>query len=198
VEYFVKEKIYIMQIACGAWHTAATSDLGLAFTWGCNMRGQLGTGDKNDRNLPTIIPLLKDTMILQIECGELHTVALAGPSGIAAAVFSWGAGDQAQLGHGAKVDEIEPKCIQTLSGLEVATIAVGPYHTGCIANKDFLPKVYTWGSGAHCRLGHGDNIDCTVPRCLENLDRKGVRMLAMGLYHTVCLADDGQNSTVYT
>lgn len=41
-----------MKVDCGAFHTGALNEYGALFTWGKNGRGQLGTGDNLDRNLP--------------------------------------------------------------------------------------------------------------------------------------------------
>ena len=50
VEYLSKH--FIMKVDCGAFHTGAVDEFGALFMWGKNGRGQLGTGDNRDRNLP--------------------------------------------------------------------------------------------------------------------------------------------------
>jgi len=182
------EGVFIMQIACGGFHTAAVTDLGECYTWGIGDRGQLGHSDKMDRSSPTIVEPLKGRRIVQVECGDLHTLAL----GSTREVFSWGAGDCAQLGHGLKDDLLMPMTVKGLLGEGITVIACGAFHNGAINKKC---SVYTWGAGQYCRLGHGDDVDCTVPRLVEDLERKGIRALAFGLYHSIAVADNGDMYT---
>jgi len=55
------EGIAIKQIACGSWHSAAISDIGELYTWGCGEAGQLGNGledtrDESNQCLPRLLP----------------------------------------------------------------------------------------------------------------------------------------------
>ena len=138
--------------------------------------------------------------VLQVECGDLHTIAL----GSSREVFSWGAGDSGQLGHGVKDDLFSPRCVKGLLvlprrsmcgrcvkgllGEKVHQIASGAYHCAAVNSQC---SVFTWGAGQYGRLGHGDDMDCTVPRLVEDLERKGIRCLGLGLYHSVAVADNG-------
>ncbi len=45
----------IRQIVCGARHTFILKESGELFTFGWNGRGQLGLGDYDDRNIPTLL-----------------------------------------------------------------------------------------------------------------------------------------------
>ena len=55
----------------------------------------------------------------------------------------------------------------------------------------FILKSVFESAGEYGRLGHGEPVDCTAPRLVEDLERKGIRSLALGLYHTLALADNG-------
>jgi alpha-tubulin suppressor-like RCC1 family protein len=49
------------------------------YTWGSNKCGQLGTGEaKQDMAKPTVVNSLKDSSIVQIDCGAFHTFAVSG------------------------------------------------------------------------------------------------------------------------
>jgi hypothetical protein len=64
---------------------------------------------------------------------------------------------------------ITPFCLlRALSGVRVAAVACGPLH--CVA-LTFTPHcdVYTWGTGAGGRLGHGSDNDESSPRVVEAL-----------------------------
>jgi alpha-tubulin suppressor-like RCC1 family protein len=48
------------------------------FSWGENYFGQLGHGDKNNRNTPTKVDFFDGMKITQISCGYFHCLALEG------------------------------------------------------------------------------------------------------------------------
>lgn len=56
-------------------------------SWGRGEDGQLGHGDANDRNLPTIVSALDDCAISAITCGADHTTARSDST---RTVYSWG------------------------------------------------------------------------------------------------------------
>lgn len=50
------------QVACGYAHTLALTDEGFAYAWGANSYGQLGTGNKSNQALPTLINTDKERL----------------------------------------------------------------------------------------------------------------------------------------
>ena len=79
-------------------------------TWGRQRSGVLGTGDDGEREVPLQSPCavggaLAGCAVLQVCCGELHTLALSDGG----AAFSWGSGLMGALGHGGRQDECAPR-----------------------------------------------------------------------------------------
>jgi len=78
VEALANEKI--VHVSCGGHHTAAVTDNGLLYTFGWNHYGQLGHSSSSDSNgcslLPVLVEVLKSNFVVQVSCGEQHTVAL--------------------------------------------------------------------------------------------------------------------------
>ena len=98
-----------------------------------------------------------------------HTTAQnAVPTGISNGliVFSWGRGEDGQLGLGDTSDQHEPTFLDALRGVAVRQLACGSGHT-CVLTHD--GEVYTWGRGDDGRLGHGDNGWKYVPRLVNAL-----------------------------
>jgi len=178
------ENSFLMTVDCGGYHTACIDDKGEVYTWGVGNRGQLGHGDVLDWNAPNKVQALCGRNMVDIKCGHLHTLALQSNREL----LSWGGNGSGQLGQGIKEDLFSPRTVKGLLGTDVTIIACGAFHTGAVDTKC---SVFTWGQGEYGRLGHGEPVDCTAPRLVEDLERKGIRSLALGLYHTLALADNG-------
>jgi alpha-tubulin suppressor-like RCC1 family protein len=81
--------------------------------------------------------------VYQIACGWQHTIALANRQ-----VFSWGYGEDGQLGHGDGKDYSLPKEIESFRGQNVTAIDCGHSHSGAICDGELM----TWGLNPDCRL----------------------------------------------
>lgn len=79
--------INIVQVACGYAHTLALTDEGFVYAWGANSYGQLGTGNKSNQSLPTLINTDKERMVEVAACHTSHTSAAKTQSG---QVLMWG------------------------------------------------------------------------------------------------------------
>nr|XP_027202319.1 RCC1 and BTB domain-containing protein 2-like [Dermatophagoides pteronyssinus] len=87
---------FIIGIACGAFHSLALTKRGQLFGWGFNFWGQLGLGDNHNRFQPTLLRRLKRENIVEIACGQHHSVALTRSGHL----FTWGHNAFGQLGIG--------------------------------------------------------------------------------------------------
>ncbi|XP_062107676.1 PH, RCC1 and FYVE domains-containing protein 1 isoform X2 [Humulus lupulus] len=75
VEGKLKEE-FIKKIASGSYHVAALTTTGRVYSWGKGANGQLGLGDGEDRNTPTLVEALEDRQIESIICGSNSTAAI--------------------------------------------------------------------------------------------------------------------------
>eukprot|EP00064_Thunnus_orientalis_P000753 superscaffoldBa00000042_g754 len=79
--------VNIIQVACGYAHTLALTDEGFVYAWGANSYGQLGTGNKSNQALPTLINTDKERIVEVAACHTSHTSAAKTQSG---QVLMWG------------------------------------------------------------------------------------------------------------
>uniref|UniRef100_A0A803MWB3 RCC1-like domain-containing protein n=1 Tax=Chenopodium quinoa TaxID=63459 RepID=A0A803MWB3_CHEQI len=81
-------KSKIVAVAAANKHTAAVSEIGEVFTWGCNKEGQLGYGTSNSssNNTPRLVEYLKGKFFTAVSAAKYHTVVL----GADGEVFTWG------------------------------------------------------------------------------------------------------------
>lgn len=208
------ERMKICQIAGGDGHTAAVTVNGKLYSWGASACGQLGHSDTEHmpkdvegypyQPVPLLVESLQDVCIVQIACGDAHTVALS-REGL---LYSWGGGGCGQLGHSetSKMPKDEdgcpyqpiPRVVEHLRPHAVATIACGKAHTIAVSDRG---RMYTWGAGACGQLGHPDTSSFPsdedgypfqpVPREVEQLRDNCVVSTACGDVHTLALTDTG-------
>ncbi|XDV30754.1 hypothetical protein PO909_033601 [Leuciscus waleckii] len=100
-------------------------------------------------------------------------------------VWSWGRGQEGQLGHGDYLPRLQPLCIKSLSKKEVVKITAGANHSLALTAQC---QVYSWGSDKFGQLGH-INAPCTVPNLTMISDGIRVWDVAAGQTHTLLLAD---------
>jgi E3 ubiquitin-protein ligase HERC4 len=70
------DKIKLIHIECGVGHTVGLTKNGQVVSWGNNICGELGHGDKKKRSVPTKIAGLDGIVFIKASCGEWHTAAL--------------------------------------------------------------------------------------------------------------------------
>ncbi|KAL0985662.1 hypothetical protein UPYG_G00160170 [Umbra pygmaea] len=100
-------------------------------------------------------------------------------------VWSWGRGQEGQLGHGDKLPRLQPLCIDSLTGQEVVKLEAGTKHSLAVTAEC---QVFSWGSNKSGQLGHM-NIPTTLPHLVKGLEGMRVWDVAAGQSHTVFLAD---------
>lgn len=106
------DRVNIVKIGCGDFHSAALSDQGILFTWGGGgskyNKGQLGHGISDDVQTPMPIKFFQNSPIYDFECGGYHTVSIQSDG----EVFAWGNGLYGQLGNGTFEDSTLPRRVE--------------------------------------------------------------------------------------
>ena len=151
--------------ATGDSHTLCITADGSLFSWGDSNRGQLGVGDAETRHAPTLVTGLQGERVVHIAAGGYHTICSTADG----SVFTWGAGERAQLGLGDdKSDRLLPTLVRGgLQGKQVVQVAAGGYHSACVAEDG---SVYTWGDNDSGQLGKEDMDYANLPVLVRALD----------------------------
>ncbi|KAH3743198.1 ultraviolet-B receptor UVR8 [Pelomyxa schiedti] len=151
-------------VSCGGRHTAIAMESGEMQVWGYNHYGQLGLGDRINKNKPKVVASLIGKKVTSLACGWHHTAALVaadadanGQSG-GGTVWCWGANDHGQIGSGSAADYATPQ--QQVSGFDggdsIIAVLAGSHHTTAVSQ---LGKVYVWGE-----LGNNKNVSTAVAK----------------------------------
>nr|XP_023013190.1 probable E3 ubiquitin-protein ligase HERC4 isoform X1 [Leptinotarsa decemlineata] len=176
----------IIHVACGSMHSMALNQWGQVFTWGSDYHGQLGQSlGENVQPIPKMVRALATYHIIQICCGQRHSVALANTG----EVLTWGANSFGQLGLGTcSQTEIMPTVVKSLNGLPVAFIACGANHTFAVSKSG---AVYGWGKNRRGQLGLNDTDNKVFPTQLRTLRAIRVRYISCGEEFSIFLTLDG-------
>uniref|UniRef100_A0A673WC46 Alsin Rho guanine nucleotide exchange factor ALS2 n=1 Tax=Salmo trutta TaxID=8032 RepID=A0A673WC46_SALTR len=100
-------------------------------------------------------------------------------------VWSWGRGEEGQLGHGDNLPRLQPLCIKCLSSKEVVLVAAGAHHSLALTAQS---QVFSWGSNSSGQLGHMAS-PTTIPRLAKLSEGIRVWDVGAGAQHTLLLAD---------
>jgi alpha-tubulin suppressor-like RCC1 family protein len=96
----------IVMVAAGCEHLAASTSEGEVLTWGAGYHGQLGHGDRENRPRPVKLgrELFGGSAVAMVSCGYQHTMVVTALGRL----FTFGAGNFGQLGHGDRNDQDVP------------------------------------------------------------------------------------------
>jgi len=87
---------YVTKIGCGHKHSCILTDDGKVWCFGAGIFGALGQGHNfTDQWWPTQVTALKDEFVIDIKCGQHHTVALTDKG----EVWTWGMSRHGQCGR---------------------------------------------------------------------------------------------------
>lgn len=128
-------------------------------------------------------PLL-DKRIIQSSGGRRHTCAITSDN----EVFSWGVGENGQLGIGDTENRHNPTLIQSLIGLNPIKISCGWGHNVLLTDSG---KVFTWGFGESGCLGHGDLNTQLTPKELKAIKDIDIVDVEAGSDFTLLLDKQG-------
>jgi mitogen-activated protein kinase kinase kinase 9 len=161
------KKISVSRIYVGTDFSFCISQHNQVYSWGLNIKGQLGLGHYENMPHPTLVKtlshfkisgkksenkkcILKESeVIVDIACGALHTLALTNKS----KVYSSGFGENYSLGHNSNKTLTDFKEISFFHQLssnsshKIDKICCGTSHSGAL----IAGKVYLWGTFANSK-----------------------------------------------
>ncbi|OQR93330.1 hypothetical protein ACHHYP_02654 [Achlya hypogyna] len=176
------DRTTIKQLACGSRFTVAVSIHGAVFAWGKNDYGQLGIGHSLHTQLePRVVDGLHDVAIARVATRGSHVVAVSEEGG----VYTWGRGDDGQLGHNTKASLHVPTRVASLQ--HVVAVACGRAHSVAV---DLKGTLYSWGSGEDGALGIPDAECSLVPLAIPH--SASFAAIECGSRHTLALTTDAR------
>ncbi|XP_041374032.1 probable E3 ubiquitin-protein ligase HERC1 isoform X2 [Gigantopelta aegis] len=164
-------------ISAGYRHSAAVTEDGELYSWG------EGHGDSSSRNLPKHVKQISG--VGQVACGSSHTLVVSQDG---RTVWSFGGGENGQLGHGDMNRQYEPKIIEALVGMYIQKVVCGCQFSLALTSTG---QIYAWGSGSCLGCGASEVISLR-PRLIEELQNIRLVDIASGDSHCLALTHDNE------
>jgi len=162
-------------------HTCQVTD-GRLFCWGVNAAGQLGVGDRLQRDRPMRVGTFNDW--LKVAAGEDHTCAIRSPGQL----YCWGDNSSGQLALG----DVQTRLSPTAAGAAAVFLDVSCGGDGCCA-LDAGSALLCWGDNREGKLGQADlggAPDGTRPLVVEPGSRW--REVRVGQGNVCAIRSDGE------
>ena len=174
---------HVVAVSAGPNHSLALTADGSVWSWGYGAFGKLGHGDVQDQLLPKKVEAFADQRVIAASVGQHHSLALTADG----SVWSWGWGEFGQLGHGDVQNQLLPKKVEALAGQRVVAVSAGAFYSLSLTADG---RVWSWGSGAWGRLGHGDQQHQLLPKKIEAFAGQRVVAVSAGGHHSLALTAD--------
>ncbi|KAK3015391.1 hypothetical protein RJ639_006885, partial [Escallonia herrerae] len=139
-----------VQLSCGTMLTVGLTNMGVVYTMGGGVHGQLGNPGATDKSVTIVQGMLKNEFVREISSGSYHIAALTSKGN----VYTWGKGANGQLGLGDTDDRNSPTLVEALRDRQVESITCGSTSTAAIC----LHKSISCTDQSACRgcsLGFG-------------------------------------------
>jgi alpha-tubulin suppressor-like RCC1 family protein len=206
---------YLIQICAGKQHILHLTEDGQVYSYGSGMYGVCGQGGAACCFQHQVLRSLSDRKVLQIACGEYHSLALTRAFNI----YAWGRGFEGQLGiaeQGKTEIVSRPTFIPFFDKLPIKFIAAGSFYSLAITEQG---ELYGWGEARLGQLGCGRQKLVFTPQKIvvkeepddvlhkthssvslrDAAEKSGpengegrVRKVAAGFGHTAAIMEDGQ------
>eukprot|EP00003_Mantamonas_plastica_P022910 TRINITY_DN3987_c0_g2_i2.p1 TRINITY_DN3987_c0_g2~~TRINITY_DN3987_c0_g2_i2.p1 ORF type:complete len:807 (-),score=257.15 TRINITY_DN3987_c0_g2_i2:23-2443(-) len=145
------EDVTIVDIDCGSLFTILLSDDGGIYTFGCGDNDECAMG-RDYLYYPRRIKFFDDKDVIGMSSGWKHTAVLTADGN----VYTWGAGDDYQLGHGEAEGCPVPKMVGPLCGTVIVDVKCGWKHTVAVSSQG---DVFAWGKNTYFACGTLENSD---------------------------------------
>ncbi|CEP03757.1 Regulator of chromosome condensation (RCC1) repeat [Plasmodiophora brassicae] len=171
----------VVQVSAGWVSSAAITEDGALYTWGCGTYGVLAHGDEENLWRPKMVAAsFGGAAVKSVALGEYHMLCLNAKGD----VYSCGRNDYHQLGNaGASVSVPVPVAI----GEPVSHVACGKQYSMAVTASG---RLLTWGRGSYGVLGQGDIQMKDVPTPVGPISQ--VARAAGGVAHSALCTSAGQ------
>jgi alpha-tubulin suppressor-like RCC1 family protein len=173
----------------GIGHMIAITEENKIYIWGGNYLGQLGNGTNHNCFVPQMPEKLMDERIVDICCGNFHSIVLSE----CGRIYAWGDNSYGQIGNECDNEcQLMPISIKSFEKLKIISISCGQYHSMALLDKGC---VYSWGNNSFGQLGFMNIIASNTPKLIELFDETNekyfIEKISCGSYYSLLLSREG-------
>ncbi len=154
----------VIAVSLGEQHSAAITEDGALYMWGCNGSGRLGNNSSEDLSVPTRITIDGGKKVTFVALGSEHSAAITSDGSL----YTWGNNWYGRLGFVTDYPDkaqYSPKKVTIDGGAKVVFVALGKEHSTAITENGSL---YTWGYNWNGQLGTGTTTEEHEPIRITN------------------------------
>ncbi|CDF41037.1 unnamed protein product [Chondrus crispus] len=118
------EGLMVVGISSGDRHSAAVTNMGAVYTWGCGSDGQCGHCVFRDVVRPKLVEHLVGKSVVDVKCGHNFTMVMTSGN----EVYAWGNNTYGQLGNNGNGKSEMPVKVIVNSGSRVARVSCAHFH----------------------------------------------------------------------
>lgn len=126
------EGLVVVGLSSGDRHSAAVTNVGSVYTWGCGSDGQCGHGDFGDVGRPRVVEGMGGENVASVHCGHNFTLAVTDCGG----VWAWGNNTYGQLGNGGEEKSAVPVKVAIPGGTRAGLVACAHFHCVLVTKCD--------------------------------------------------------------
>ena len=169
-------------VSLGFLHSAAITNDGSLYTWGCNRNGQLGNGKSGESEIEAEPVKIMDN-VKYVSVGDEHSAAITEDGSL----YMWGRNNFGQVGNGKSGEnEIQTEPVKIMDNVQY--VSLGMLFSAAITKDGSL---YMWGENGSGQLGNGETGNealSSVPiKIMDN-----VEAVSLGNGHSGALTKDGE------
>jgi alpha-tubulin suppressor-like RCC1 family protein len=147
------------QLSAGGDHSLGVTSTGIAYAWGSNINGRLGTGNTTSTSSPvTVVGGITNWSQVSASFGGGHSLGLTS-TGI---TYAWGRNNYGELGDGTSGAAASKSSPVTVVGgiTNWSQVSAGTGHCLGLTSTGIA---YAWGNGNQGRLGDGTTVAKSSP-----------------------------------
>ncbi|EPQ26652.1 uncharacterized protein PFL1_05632 [Pseudozyma flocculosa PF-1] len=195
---FIREKDPVVAASCGVTFSMLLTASGKVYAMGSSEKGQLGNGRTGEHFIsgtklafdtfdePFLVKALADKKILELHCGQQHTIA-RDDNGY---VYTWGFGGYGRLGLGTQQDQLAPTLVPQFARENTLTrathIYAGPTNSAVIDGQRMFWLAGKWKNSGEGSAGQG----FMTFKYLPDLMGCKIRNAGLGGVTLFCTADE--------
>lgn len=173
------------QLAGGLHHSVGIDRDGVAYAWGSNEYGGLGTGTTTSSLVPVAVKAPAGVTFRAAGVGLWHTVAIGSDD----VVYAWGAGSDGALGNGGAAHSSVPVPVSLPAGVVPVQLAVADRHSLVLGSDGVL---YAWGDNSRGQLGDGTATTRLLPVPVTAPGGADFALVRTSADTTIALTTDGR------